>query len=129
MSYSPTVYSASTVTPSGVEMLEDLAVADVDLSLLEHDGYRHDERELRELALIVVHHADDGLLLVPHQYHLRRPVEERRVGLADVEAAERAGVRRRCEPDERESEHRDEELQSIHGSLHFLSIRSEPRAR
>ncbi len=119
----------------GVEMLEDLAVADVDLALLEHHRHRDDQREFRELALVVVHHADHRAVGVAHQHDLRRLVVEARVRLADVEAAERGGVRRGGEPDPgREQcggQHRERRLRRFHPCLlgFAIGISSPARAR
>ena len=178
MSYSPTVYSASIVTPSalasalrgrrrrrrfhprhsarhrhrphdhawvgveildqarrtvGVDLLEQFAIADMHLPLLQHDRHRHHQRELRRLALVVVHQADDGLVVMMRDHDLRRVIDQRAVGLADVEAAERARVTRRAResaPRASPSENLDllNELQK-HGHLHFVSIRICARAK
>ena len=77
----------------GVDALEDLRVADMDLALLQDRRHRHDQREFGEVALEIVAHADHGAIAVAREDHLRGFVEELRVGLADVEAAEApAGV-------------------------------------
>ena len=75
------------------------AVADVDLLALEHRRDRHDQRELLELALVVVGHGEHGAVAVAHQHHLRGLVEQLGVGLGDVEAAE----------GERRSRHQEEQ--------------------
>ena len=67
------------------------------LALLQHDRHRHYQREIRRLALVIVHQADDGLVVMMRDHDLRRVIDERLVGLADVEAAERARVMRRGE--------------------------------
>jgi hypothetical protein len=51
----------------GVDALENLGVADMDLSLLQHDRHRDDQREVGELALKIVTHADDCAVAVAHQ--------------------------------------------------------------
>ena len=91
-----------------VDALEQLAVADADLAALEHRRHGHDQRELGQRALVVVGHADDGPVVPPDQDHLRRFVEQARVGLADVEAAEGGGGRRREGKKKRERDGNDE---------------------
>ena len=96
----------------GVDFLEQLAIADMHLPLLQHDGHRHHQRELGRLALVVVHQADDGLVVMMRDHDLRRVIDERAVGLADVEAAKRARVTRRGE-NQRYENHRGEKLDSL----------------
>ena len=81
----------------GFEILEQFAIADMHLPLLQHDRHRHHQRELRRLALVVVHQADDGLVVMMRHHDLRRVVDQLLVGFADVEAAKRARVTRRGE--------------------------------
>src|SRR5207237_9071579 len=78
-----------------VEMRDERTVTHADLSLFEHGRHRHDDREFFRIAFEVVRHRDDGLVLVPHENDLRGLIEELRVGLRDVEAAERQDGRRR----------------------------------
>ena len=131
MSYSPTVYCASTVTPSAfassfarvsasaapataifmgrcnlrhrqrtragvvvldqarravaVDPLEELAVADMDLALLQDHRHRYHERELLRPALVIVHQAEHGAIA-------RRAPS--RPGRRDCKAARRRGPRR-----------------------------------
>ena len=73
-------------------MVEQRLVADVDLLPLEHGRHRDHHRELLRVALEVVGHGEHGAVAVAHQRDLRGLVEELRVGLGDVEAAEGAGA-------------------------------------
>ena len=95
-----------------VDLLEQFAIADMNLPLLQHDRHRHHQRELRRLALVVVHQADDGLVVVMRDHDLRRVIDQRLVGLADVEAAERARVTRPAE-NQRRQHQRDENRDSL----------------
>jgi hypothetical protein len=96
-----------------VEVIDRGAVADVDLVALQHDRHRHDERELARVALEVVRHREHGAIAVAHEHDLRGVVEQLRVAGGDEEPAERVRVSRERE---RETE-RDENRQSLHGSL------------
>jgi len=74
-------------------VLDDGAVGDPDLPLLEHRRHRHHDRELLGVAAEVVGHRDDGLAIVTGQDHLRGLVEQLRVGLGHVEPTERERAR------------------------------------
>ena len=73
----------------GVEVLEQPAVADVDLLALQHRGHRHHQGELGERPAVVVAHGEHGAVSVAHQRHLRRLVEQLGVRLSHVESTER----------------------------------------
>ena len=70
-------------------MLEELAVPDVDLIALEHGRHRNHQGELGQRAAVVVAHGEHGAVPVTHQRDLRGFVEQLRVRLPHVEAAER----------------------------------------
>ncbi len=137
MSYSPTVYCASIVTPRlaggglrrrrlgghhdrrfgappvlevrrglarvrievfdearrgvGVEVLDERPLADVDLPARQERRHGNDDGELLRVAVEVVRHRQDRAVAVPHEDDLRGAVEELRVALGHVEAAERRG--------------------------------------
>ncbi len=104
-------------------MLDERAIADPDLSLLEDRRHRHHDGELPGVALEVVGHGDDRLVLVADQNHLRGLVEELRIGLGHVESAERQYRGRR----EGDHEHRGHEYRhELHAS--FLSPRRDASA-
>jgi len=75
----------------GIEALDVLPVADVNLILGDHRRHRDDQREIGQLPLVVIRHRDNGPVSVSNQDNLRCVVEQGCVGLADVETAE--GVR------------------------------------
>ena len=60
----------------------------MDLAFLQHLRHRHDQRELRQRAAEIVGHADHRAIVLAGEDDLRRLVEKRCVGLADIEAAE-----------------------------------------
>jgi hypothetical protein len=148
MSYSPTVYCASMVTPSararflghhrrilgdsrrrhrshhlvttagiavevldqprrgvGVDMIDQRPLGDVDLLARDERRHGNDDGEFLRRALEVAGHRQHRAVAVAREHDLRRAVEQRRVGLRDVEAAERAqrfneAQETRGEPDE-----------------------------
>ena len=69
-------------------MIDDFLVADVDLALFDERRHRDDDGEFLRIAFEVVHHGDHGLVVVADEHDLRRLVENFRVGLGDVKAAE-----------------------------------------
>ena len=77
----------------GIEALEQLAVADVDLVAREHARDGHDQREFGERTFVVVAHGEDGPVAVAHERDLRGLVEQLSVRLADEETAEGVGSR------------------------------------
>ena len=81
-------------------MLDQGSIADPDLPLLEDGRHRHHDGELLGVALEIIGHGDDGLVLVADQHHLRGVVEQFRVGLGHVESAEGQDGRRREGDDE-----------------------------
>src|ERR1700677_1669903 len=72
-------------------MVDRLHVDDADLFALDERRHRNDERELLGVALVVARHRDRGLSAVAGQHHFRRLVEQLRIRLRDIEAAERRG--------------------------------------
>ena len=72
-------------------MIDECLVPHVDLASLNRRRHRNDDRELLRVSLEIIHHRHDGAVAVPDEHDLRGLVEEFRVGLGDVEAAERAG--------------------------------------
>jgi len=93
-------------------VLDQRAIADPDLALLQHRRHRHHDGELLGIALEVVGHGQHALVLVAHEHDLRGLVEELAVGLGDVEAAE--GQHRRRDGDDHE--HGDgEHGEALHG--------------
>ena len=64
----------------------------MDLAALDERGHGDDHGELRRVALEVVGHRQHRAVGVAHQHDLRGPVEDLRVGLGDVEAAESGGA-------------------------------------
>ena len=75
----------------GVDPLDEVPIADVDLFSMEDGGDRDHQGEVGEVALEVVGHRDHRPLALARQHHLRRVVEELGPRLADVEAAEGVG--------------------------------------
>ncbi len=76
----------------GVEVIDRLGIDDADLLALDEGRNRNHDGEFLRLALVVARHRNRGLISVAGQHHLRRFVEQLRVGLGDIEAAE--GARR-----------------------------------
>jgi hypothetical protein len=95
-------------------VLDQRTIAHANLTLLEHRGDRHDDRELLRVAFEVVGHCDDGLVVVTHEHDLGGLVEQPGVRLGDVEAAEREHRGRRERDDEHTGHERD---QVFHGEL------------
>src|SRR5215831_17014035 len=75
----------------GVEMIDNLLVADMDLILFDQCRNRNNYRILFWISLEVVDHGDDRLIVLPSQNDLRGLVEDLRVGFRDVEAAKAPG--------------------------------------
>src|SRR5262249_36169901 len=80
----------------GVEMIDNLLVADMDLTFFDQCRNRNNYRKLFWISLKVVNHGDDGLIVLPDQNDLRRLVEDLRVGFRDVKAAKAPGQLRLC---------------------------------
>jgi hypothetical protein len=87
-----------------IEVLDERFVTDVDLLSLEERGHGNHDRKLLQVALEVVDHRHHRPIAVTNEDDLRGLVEEFRVGLGDVEAAE-AKDRRRRPYDERRHRH------------------------
>src|SRR5262249_55961175 len=104
----------------GVQMLENRAIADVDLLALEYGRDRHDDGELLQVSAEVVGHREHGLVVATDEHDLRRLVEELRVRLRDVEAAE---GERRVGWEQREEQRRDARCEALHGVLRSCSCR------
>src|SRR5262249_60752437 len=98
----------------GLEMLENRAIADVNLLALEYGWDRHDDGELLQVSAEVVGHREHGLVVATDEHELRRLVEELRVRLRDVEAAE---GERRVGREQREEQRRDARCEVLHGVL------------
>ena len=75
-------------------MIDERFVGDVNLSALDLRRHRDDDGEVARAALEVVGHRHDGPVLIADDDHLRGAVEDLRVALGDVEAAERVRVSR-----------------------------------
>ena len=78
-------------------MLHQRRLGDVDLLAGDRGRHRDHHGELARIAAEVVGHRDHRAVAVADQHHLRGFVEERGVGLGDVEAAEGVGARRGAE--------------------------------
>jgi hypothetical protein len=78
------------------------------LPFLQHHGHRHHQREFGRLALVIVHQADHGLVVMMRDHDLRGVIDQALAGLADVKAAERARLTRRAE-DQRGDRQRERE--------------------
>ena len=76
-------------------MIDERFVADVNLLAPEKRRHRNHDRELLQISLEVVRHRHNGPIGVANQHHLRGLVEQFRIGLRDVEAAEPENRRRR----------------------------------
>ena len=72
----------------GVEVVQYLGLADVNLAAAEHGRYRNHHREFARIAAIIILHGHHGAVIVPCEDHARAAVEEASVRLGDEEAAE-----------------------------------------
>ena len=70
-------------------MIDDRHVADVDLAAFDERRHRDHDGEVLDVAFEIVGHRQDRAIAVANQHDLRRTVEQFRVGLRDVETAER----------------------------------------
>jgi hypothetical protein len=86
-------------------VLDEGAVGDPDLPFLEDRGHGHHDGEFLGVALEVVGHGEDGLVLVTDKHHLRGLIEQLGVGFGHIETAEGQRRRRR----ERDGEDRGHE--------------------
>ena len=75
-------------------MIDERLVGDVDLSALDFRRHRNDHGEVARLALKIVGHRHHGAVAVADDDDLRGAVENLRVALGDVEAAEGVCLRR-----------------------------------
>ena len=56
-------------------MLDDGAIANMDLPAFDHRGYRDNDREVLDVTLEVIRHRDNRTIIVPDQNDLRRTIE------------------------------------------------------
>src|SRR5262249_34054576 len=99
-------------------MIDDRLLADVNLLALEERRHRDHDCEFFQVPLEVVRHRHHRAVAVADQHHLRGLVEQLRVGLRDVEAAEAEDRRRRPRGDR---EKRDTEPHSFHDLLLYAA--------
>ncbi len=92
----------------------------MDLALLQHDRYGHDEREFGQVALEIVAHTDYRSIPVAHQDHLRGFVEQFCVGFPDVEAAKPGSGRGQQRERERGRTDRGEPAAAGQGNEHRI---------
>jgi hypothetical protein len=71
----------------GIDALEQLPIADVNLVAEERLWHRNDQRKLGQCTAVVVGHTDHRLAVATDQNDLRGLVEKSGVGLADVKPA------------------------------------------
>jgi hypothetical protein len=69
-------------------MIEKCLVTDVNLSLLQHNRHGNDDGELFRVAAKIVGHRQHGSIALTDEHDLRRLVEQLRVRLRHVKAAE-----------------------------------------
>src|SRR5215510_14577069 len=95
-------------------MIEKCFVADVNLPLLQNHRNGNDYGELFRITAKIVRHRQDGPIALAYEHNLRSLVEQLRVSLGHVEAAE--CEKRLAVPGDANRQRRERRYESFHMS-------------